>query len=421
MQNKQTVFFLTLLLLLCSYTSVFSQITIGVSDEPVTGALLQLKQDEGDTGGANSRKGMILPRVVLTDLNKLMMDGTAEYTGVDRDSHLGLVVYNVNENRCADDPIFKGAYVWSGTKWELLRKEEAPYFIENDQEGKPFKARDFGPQAGVWMLENLAVTKYADGTPIPMIGNLGADVAGYGYPRTDATKTEWNTPMPEWKRHHGLLYTFPTISRGYIPAQIDQKVLDIDMSVKGNEVEVVLESTAGAKNGKLQGPCPNNWHVPSDREWSELEKVIYNDISKYSTYAKDDKPTPDVWNDQWGVGWWIWDRPSGLDPNNGIHGHSLAILNPCLTPGLSSPPSGYQYGKSLLGVEGGFDAYRLGLITGYLNQAMTAASYGKYAYFWTSSRTSPLSTIDRRFDSASSVYRGNGDLHIPMSIRCKKD
>jgi len=46
-----------------------AQVTIGMSSLPVKGALLDLKQREDLTGKTNSSMGMMLPRVLLTDMN----------------------------------------------------------------------------------------------------------------------------------------------------------------------------------------------------------------------------------------------------------------------------------------------------------------------------------------------------------------
>jgi len=49
-----------------------SQVTIGNTEKPVEGALLQLKNIDRKTNGeANSTKGLMLPRVLIKDINKL--------------------------------------------------------------------------------------------------------------------------------------------------------------------------------------------------------------------------------------------------------------------------------------------------------------------------------------------------------------
>ena len=63
-----------LLALSLSFSAVFyatSQVTIGMIDQPLDGTLLDLKESNTSNGGANSQKGLMLPRVSLTDVNSL--------------------------------------------------------------------------------------------------------------------------------------------------------------------------------------------------------------------------------------------------------------------------------------------------------------------------------------------------------------
>ncbi|GHV14953.1 hypothetical protein FACS1894169_04970 [Bacteroidia bacterium] len=77
--------------------------------------------------------GLILPRVLLTDLNKL--SGGAAITGVsddsqqDKDTHIGQTVYHVG-----DSP---GVYSWSGSLWVQL-KQSYPLHIPFIRQGLTF-------------------------------------------------------------------------------------------------------------------------------------------------------------------------------------------------------------------------------------------------------------------------------------------
>lgn len=102
--------------------AALGQVTIGVSEEANTGAILDLKEEQKSNGGANSIRGLLLPRVDLTDPNALfpMFTGDASYTGAKKkvqDSlHVGLTVYNLN--KCMHSG--PGVYVWSGTAWRKM-------------------------------------------------------------------------------------------------------------------------------------------------------------------------------------------------------------------------------------------------------------------------------------------------------------
>lgn len=83
-----------------------SQVTIGHSTSPNSGAILQLK--ENDNSGVNSSKGLLLPRVALSQTNS-MSPIIENATATDQEQHIGLTVYHIGSlNLCA------GVYVWDG-------------------------------------------------------------------------------------------------------------------------------------------------------------------------------------------------------------------------------------------------------------------------------------------------------------------
>jgi len=105
------------------------QVTIGATEPPVGGAMLDLKENDSN-GGVTAYKGLALPRVKLSDLNKLYpmfltdpndpasaanadYDTDPEKLAMDR-MHTGLTVYNVNI--C----LGRGVWVWAGNEWQPL-------------------------------------------------------------------------------------------------------------------------------------------------------------------------------------------------------------------------------------------------------------------------------------------------------------
>ncbi|MDR1717696.1 MAG: hypothetical protein LBS20_17830 [Prevotella sp.] len=111
------------LMLLCGLP-VKAQVTIGMGQEPVAGALLQLKENEITDDGPNATKGLEFPRVQLVDENNLYpmfydslaSSPTPAYqrnkTALDK-THCGLVVYNTN----GTSPFQKGLHIWTGFRW----------------------------------------------------------------------------------------------------------------------------------------------------------------------------------------------------------------------------------------------------------------------------------------------------------------
>ena len=102
-----------------------AQITIGLDKPAVTGALLDLKEQETTGGESNSSRGLLLPRVLLTDkanLYPMFKAGTDEYKDQEKQTqdlnHIGLIVYNVG--KCTLDG--SGIYVWTSNGWQYLEK-----------------------------------------------------------------------------------------------------------------------------------------------------------------------------------------------------------------------------------------------------------------------------------------------------------
>lgn len=109
----------------------------------------------------------------------------------------------------------------------------AVYPVLTDIDGNTYNIVTIGTQD--WMAENLKVTKYPDGTAIPLVtdkiawGELGDNNTDAAYCYYDNTAANLDV--------YGALYTY-----------------------------------AAAKS-----VCPTGWHLPTDAEWSTLETFISND------------------------------------------------------------------------------------------------------------------------------------------------
>lgn len=132
-------FFPALLAALLLCPELDAQVTIGSGLPPLPGVLLDLK--ESNATGANSVRGLNMPRVMLTDMQGLfpMFDrGTSDAVNykdnegktISRASadneHTGLTVYNLSQ----EAPFCPGLYVWDGTKWVRLG-QDCPNVIFN--------------------------------------------------------------------------------------------------------------------------------------------------------------------------------------------------------------------------------------------------------------------------------------------------
>jgi len=121
---KRFLFVLCSLVLLLGLNSkLFAQVSIGISEPPVAGALLQVKSIENAGAASNSTKGVLLPRVSLKEINMLYPMFPAGYDKGTQDAiHAGLVVFNTNADLVDGKGI--GVYFWSGEKWKTITGED---------------------------------------------------------------------------------------------------------------------------------------------------------------------------------------------------------------------------------------------------------------------------------------------------------
>ena len=102
-----------------------------------------------------------------------------------------------------------------------------------DIDGNTYNTVLIGNQC--WMKENLRTTKYANNNPIAQGSETSTTTAYWYYPNDDASNVSI----------YGLLYNWPAVMNG--------------------------SASSNAIPSGVQGICPNGWHVPSDREFQEME------------------------------------------------------------------------------------------------------------------------------------------------------
>lgn len=113
----------------------------------------------------------------------------------------------------------------------------------NDYEGNVYSTVIIGKQE--WMAENLKVTQYADGTPIP---HVTGDANWAALPDNDADTVRaycwYDDDKVTYKDLYGALYTYAAATNG---------------------------DNSGAE---VQGVCPTGWRLPSDADWDTLVDVV---------------------------------------------------------------------------------------------------------------------------------------------------
>ena len=106
-----------------------------------------------------------------------------------------------------------------------------------DHDGNAYNTVQIGEQC--WMKENLRVTCYSDGTPIELSFFTNFDTPYRYLPHNNESLVPQN----------GYLYNWIAVVRDRL-------------------------SSSSANPSKVQGICPNGWHVPSDAEWTQLTKYV---------------------------------------------------------------------------------------------------------------------------------------------------
>lgn len=218
LKNKQKIKLgiIIIISLLNSTLNASAQVTIGLGEEPVSGALLQMKDiKNAPAGDINSYKGIGLPRVDLTDLENLYpmflsdpndptSGPTSEY-GTNKASidakHTGLVVYNVGNEHISTD-----MYYWDGTKWNATAKKESGGSITDQYV-------NFKIITGVYTVANPYIVQDDDYVLILRFQGTGTNGSGDGL--TDGKFTTATT-VPALNTTANLLLPDPTTCKGRI-------------------------------------------------------------------------------------------------------------------------------------------------------------------------------------------------------------
>ncbi len=362
--KKNRLFRLLALLSICFLTTnLQSQVTIGSNLEPNLGALLDFKEKTPGIDNLTSDKGVLLPRVSLTDLKKLQIGIGPEFIGDEKIKHVGLTVYNLTENYSGiPSYLKKGIYTWQGDRWEYMGSDPSYYDPVNkyliDHEGNRYSTADFG-EAGVWMTVNLRVrsidpVRTSGGVPTAVLSGPSATGFPWAYPGPDGSDDADPTTFNADPRI-GLLYSWYSAS---------------------------LREAGGA----YQGICPRGWHLPSYVSYNALVTEITNNMEKYSIST--------------GVG----------------AGAAMKAPQELYTGDENK-------GTSKFPEDGGFFA----LLAGLRNHTEGSSyNFGKVGYFWTPGYPTgfPGGLYVSLQHNDASLYSGNNaraDKRQLMSVRCRKD
>jgi uncharacterized protein (TIGR02145 family) len=363
--TKRT-FFLMLMLIMMSAASVNAQVTIGSTDDPHGGAVLDLSKANGE------HAGFLLPRISLENVATWQIGG-------DKSLGIGMVVYNTNNSVAGGDGI--GIYIWEGNAWTRVKisADDVCPHVFRDAEGNSYTVGWFGA-AGCWMTQNLRSTyTWQENQKMePIEGhnkNNNNYAVFYYYPKADPNILTTN---PEY----GLLYTWGAANIG-ADAKEDSDAFE-------------------GKTSTRQGICPEGWVIPSDYDFNQLEKEIATNPSLYSSQAT---PVDGGWKTEYETtaDW----RPSTGNTNLTWWGRQMKSPTP-----VTDMPNGSSK------VDGtGFNA----LLVGNLGGDGSTGNYGEHTYFWSSSAISATAAWRRTLtrNSFGVDRKGNSKL-FSFSVRCKK-
>ncbi|MDR1372419.1 MAG: fibrobacter succinogenes major paralogous domain-containing protein [Dysgonamonadaceae bacterium] len=319
--------FLNIAIIVMFAAGAQAQVTIGSLDDPQPFSVLELISNSG---------GLRLPQLDTDQRDALDFEGHA-------DEALGLQIFNTT-TKCVE--------TWNGVEWiaACFTCPACPSGQVSDYECNCYTYSEFG-DAGTWMTQNLRSTKYSDGTVL----TLSSD---YNYP-TEGNVTPTSAKF-DAHPEYGLLYSWAAASGR--------------TGVSTNE---------GATDHAVhQGICPKGWHLPSDKEWSQLESEITNNNT----------------NNKYGTGSFAGSNMKSQTP-------VVSDNTPFTSDGTSNTPA-----------NNGFNALLVGIVNG-----SSASSYGSGAIFWSSSSgNTNLSWYRSLSVGEIGVRRLGNSKAILYSVRCKK-
>jgi hypothetical protein len=288
--------------------NISAQVNIGTIDPPHAAAVLDLSQKETSAPA----RGLLLPRVPLTDLTSFQLPTTIVDT---EEKATGMVVYNLAENAF----VCPGLYVWDGSTWNRLMGEVCPpyvyippaiqtcmadYYPHDPLKFVDIKVDANGAGSGTttttlrFLTYNLGANPYltpkeqmayndADDTDVSVYGGL------YQWGRKDAehslrcansgpnTGYFTNNQYPNYNPTADTKFAYG--NSNWLNPATDQAFF------WGNGKGHADQTTPPTSGENIHNPCPAGFRVPTQHEWALLGLEDGDFTNPYNdTFSTDD-------------------------------------------------------------------------------------------------------------------------------------
>lgn len=355
-------------MLVFSITKFSAQVTIGSPEKTISGALLQLKnQQELSPGAVNATKGLGMPRVALNTVDKLYPMFPNGYNSTENEAHIGLIVYNTMEG----NGFCPGLYVWDGGKWEELVPVSKPDITVTDIDGNTYTARWFSsvpcdPNANgaYWFTSNLRVTRQPDESPFP----------GRSWDPNE------NQILMVGAEAQYNIYSLADLQSGTIDYGEDENPIpNVNKTVSKSEYAKKFGLMYRWEQAKVA--CPTGWHLPDYTEWDAL----LNHFGGAATVG------------------------AKMRINNNYYYTNQNYV---------APGTNYKWGlNDPANVEfTGFNA----VPAGWTNSGTSVVDYAGTAYWWTTDNMGQSMTYKIHYDDPG-VHTQSNFEHDYLSVRCVHD
>jgi hypothetical protein len=247
---------LALTLCMLSVASLKAQVTIGSTQEPQSGSVLDLSQVD------DQKLGFLLPRISLTNVTDWQLRGNSS-------NGVGMLIYNINPSTTGGNGK-AGVYIWTGTGWEPLKSNlsdavSVDTFNLNPSSGvdiyvggtESFKVSNFMPANATYPGVTWNITEGTDKASINNTTKTMTDCTVTGLDIGTATLTV--TSLDEQTRKTVTINVKACTAAPAAPTGI---TFSKTAGIKLKE-EITAKATPEVMSGGAK-PATYNWTIPED-------------------------------------------------------------------------------------------------------------------------------------------------------------